>query len=122
LASRPGYFRIGASLGLIILICVLGTACKPQYKNLTAVQLRQLAPFKARVDHVTIQEYPKEYGSKGVVAVVWLKTVDRQRVAIGGRDPSREMLDFLQSFKAGQSYTFPQVLLDYEERSGTTLK
>jgi hypothetical protein len=102
----------------VILVALLATGCTKQYTNIPLSQLRQMPSFKAKVDNITAEDFRKSMPGADLVAIAWLKTEKGKRVAIGGSRASPEMLGFVKSLNQGQSYTFPNALLEYEQQTG----
>jgi hypothetical protein len=48
---------------------------------------------------------------------IFLKTADGSRLSLGGIGVSRAIARFLGSLKEGESYLFPQALIDFEKAS-----
>lgn len=95
------------------------TSCTKHYTGIPIAQLRQMAPFKAEVEKITVEDFSNMDAEIGMVAIVWLRTMDGRRVSIGGPKAAPEMVGFARSLMVGQQYVFPEVFLDYEKSNLT---
>ncbi len=112
--------QLVALLLVAISLALSGASCKKHYTGIPVAQLRQMTPFNAKVESTTVQDISKL--GEGMLAVVWLKTEDGRRSAIGGERSKPGMVQFVQSLKDGETYAFPQVLLDFEKSSSLTVE
>ena len=95
------------------------TSCTKHYTGIPIAQLRQMPPFKAEVERITVDDFSNADDDIGIVAIVWLRTIDGRRVSIGGPKATPEMVGFARSLTVGQQYVFPEVLMDYEKSNAT---
>jgi hypothetical protein len=107
---------------LVVVVMMAAASCTRHYSGLTVSQVQQMAPFKATVEKITVGESFKKDADVGLVVFVWLKTENGKRVSIGGRKATVEMLAFARSLRQGHTYSFPQVLSDYEKSTGHKLQ
>jgi hypothetical protein len=97
---------------IAILAVVLPTQCrKPSYRQIPLDHLIKMPPFKAKVEGAFLPSVALT--NVGTFALIALKTDDGRRVCFGWDNPSPEQIAFIQSFKRGQTYTFPAAFLDY---------
>ncbi len=73
----------------------------PTYE--TAEQIRAMVPCKAKVEHVGVLDSR-------------IATADGKMFFIGSPDAAREVIQFVQTLKVGQTYEFPRVFLEYQKK------
>jgi hypothetical protein len=105
------FFSSPKFLLIVAVSSLFTTSCRKSYSGIPINELTNSAPFKATVENIAVNNH--EDTDIGTVAVVGLKTADGRLVAIGGQKASEEMIGFVKSLQKGQTYTFPDVFLDY---------
>ncbi len=104
---------IPSLLAFVVAVGLLSTSCRKSYTVIPTDQLVKMSPFQATVERVYVEDF--QSAGIGTVATVGLKTADGRRVAIGGDKASPEMIGFVHSLQRGQTYTFPEVYVDFQK-------
>jgi hypothetical protein len=99
-----------------MIIAAIALGCTKHYRNVSIQELENHAPFKAKVEDITILTNTHAPPPDDNIVAIWLKADNGERIAIPARNERLEMIEFARSLKKRGTYEFPKTWIEFRNR------